>query len=395
MYAEREEPIGTVLYIGGFELPDGNAAAQRVIGNARLFTDLGYQVVFLATSPESFPGLRTTKYLGFDCYETSGTNARLGVAIRGLYDISALTAVVEEIGHVDIVIAYNYPAVALARLNRYCRRTGIRCVGDVTEWYGTAGRSIVYRLVKGFDSALRMRLVHRSLDGLIVVSEYLEEFYSGTLRTLRLPPLVDSQDDKWSQHHPSGSERFTLIYAGSPNRTKERLDLVIRAVWNVSRMYPVVLDVVGITREEYAAHYPGTSLPPESCGAIRFWGRLPHSKAIELVARANASVVVRDENRVTRAGFPTKVVESITCGTPVIGSSHSDLQGVLTAGRNGVLVSLDALESDLTRIVQSGLCIDVNRSEFDYREYRPQTAIFLHSVLSQRRASAGDLMESA
>ena len=39
--------VDTVLYIGGFELPDRNAAAQRVFGIANALRKLGYNVVFL------------------------------------------------------------------------------------------------------------------------------------------------------------------------------------------------------------------------------------------------------------------------------------------------------------------------------------------------------------
>ena len=35
-----------IIYIGGFELPDKNAAAQRVIGNSKALRDLGYETVF-------------------------------------------------------------------------------------------------------------------------------------------------------------------------------------------------------------------------------------------------------------------------------------------------------------------------------------------------------------
>ena len=37
---------GTILYIGCFELPDRNAAAHRVLNNAKIFRELGYNVVF-------------------------------------------------------------------------------------------------------------------------------------------------------------------------------------------------------------------------------------------------------------------------------------------------------------------------------------------------------------
>ena len=37
----------TIVYIGGFELPDKNAAAQRVISNAKIFRKLGYHVIYV------------------------------------------------------------------------------------------------------------------------------------------------------------------------------------------------------------------------------------------------------------------------------------------------------------------------------------------------------------
>ena len=39
----------TIIYIGGFILPDKNAAAQRVMGIAKGYKDLGYNVVFIDT----------------------------------------------------------------------------------------------------------------------------------------------------------------------------------------------------------------------------------------------------------------------------------------------------------------------------------------------------------
>ena len=41
-----------VLYIGGFELPDKNAAAQRVMTNAKLLREMGYEVIFIGISKD-------------------------------------------------------------------------------------------------------------------------------------------------------------------------------------------------------------------------------------------------------------------------------------------------------------------------------------------------------
>ena len=42
-----EKTKKAILYIGGFELPDKNAAAQRVVANGKLFTELGYSVYYI------------------------------------------------------------------------------------------------------------------------------------------------------------------------------------------------------------------------------------------------------------------------------------------------------------------------------------------------------------
>ena len=36
-----------IIYIGGFELPDKNAAAHRVLGNAKILRELGYKVILI------------------------------------------------------------------------------------------------------------------------------------------------------------------------------------------------------------------------------------------------------------------------------------------------------------------------------------------------------------
>ena len=47
----------TIIYIGGFILPDKNAAAHRVVANAKIFRDLGYRVVLIGVSEQMKQGI--------------------------------------------------------------------------------------------------------------------------------------------------------------------------------------------------------------------------------------------------------------------------------------------------------------------------------------------------
>ena len=78
---------GTIVYYGGFSLPDKNAAANRVVSNGKIFEALGYNVIFLGAD-----------------YDGSGYNYKLtghGGAIA--FDIGAHDAVIK-----NSEFTYNY-----------------------------------------------------------------------------------------------------------------------------------------------------------------------------------------------------------------------------------------------------------------------------------------------
>lgn len=57
-----------ILYVGGFQLPDKNAAAQRVVNIAKALRDLGHEVIFLHNVKDVKKAVWKI-YYGFRCYE--------------------------------------------------------------------------------------------------------------------------------------------------------------------------------------------------------------------------------------------------------------------------------------------------------------------------------------
>ncbi len=64
----------------------------------------------------------------------------------------------------DLVIAYDFPAVALKKIIKYCRNHKIKCVCDVSEWYTNSNKNPLFRLVRAYDSHLRMKVLHKKQD---------------------------------------------------------------------------------------------------------------------------------------------------------------------------------------------------------------------------------------
>lgn len=144
------------------------------------------------------------------------------------------------------------------------------------------------------------------------------------------------------QKHDERNVRFT--YAGSPSAQKERLDIVIDAIEGISQDFNVVLRVVGITKEQYEKMYKRVYIGKRT----EFLGRASHIKAIQEVKAADWSIIIRDNNKVVKAGFPTKVVESISCGTPVIANDFSNILDYLN-DKNSIICKVDDLQSAIIK----------------------------------------------
>lgn len=368
---------GTILYVGGFKLPDKNAAAHRVVNNAKIFRELGYNVVFINNVERGNNVVsEKTTYYGFDCYEIPQKMS------RKLINIDDVIKVSRNLNDLKYVIAYNFPAISLNMLNNFCKREGIKCLADVTEWYGYSGQGILYDGIKRLDTFLRMRYVHKKMDGIIVISNYLLEYYKKSAPTIKLPPLVDGADRKWKRENDNSKNGLVFVYAGSPSKEKEKLGDIVNAVQAISSNVPIIFRIIGVSEEEFLSIYNMSKdeINISSGCKIEFLGRVTHIEAINHVKQADYSVIIRDKNRVTQAGFPTKFVESISCGTPVITNDNSDLFEYLNDGDNGLMVSTSDLRNNLEEIVAMQRNIVVHRDTFDYKNYIHDTREFLKRI---------------
>lgn len=346
-----------VLYIGGFELPDRNAAAQRVIGVAKSLRQLGYEVAFLnAIKTDNNQQEERREYFGFPCVEYS-REAEFDYLFRGETAISYIQRL-----HPQIVIAYNYPAFALNRICSYCRRVGIKCISDVTEWYEPNG-NLLHKVIKYIDVEFRMKSVLFKMDGIIAISRFLYDFYENRVPTVLIPPTIDCSDEKWQVTADKDAGITSFVYAGSPSARKEKLDIIVDAIQEIAKHHSVILNVVGITEQQFAEMY---NRQKTNYNGVRFHGRVDHKKVIELVVNADWAVIIRENTRMVKAGFPTKLVESISCGTPVIVNSFSNICDYLDDS-NSLIASEASIEDTILEACE--IRLTPRKDQFDYRRY--------------------------
>ena len=377
-----------IVYIGGFDLPDNNAAALRVLGNSKIFRKLGYKVSLIGLSrsilnPVSF------KYEDFDCCNLPYPNS-------AMQWYKYLTSIRQYLPFLDqnkpkMVIAYNHPAVALQKLLDYCKKNGIKIISDCTEWYEPKGNPI-FKLVKGWDVRKRMYDVHSQFDGIIAISRYLYEFYSKrNLKTLQIPPLVDLQEDKWKQTIGTDEDNtIRIVYSSALSRgNKDNIDLVIDALEVVCsriRTNVFTLDVMGIIQDDFMRMFPQHKTVPSF---VNFHNHIPHQELIKNQYKADFSIFIRKNKLVNEAGFPTKFVESISSKTMVLTNPSSNLGDYMEEGINSFSLNIDTFE-DLVESLSHPLRLSkqeirerrkkMDNTIFDYRNYMSAVENFLSSL---------------
>ncbi|MGY3055223.1 glycosyltransferase involved in cell wall biosynthesis [Pedobacter sp. UYEF25] len=382
----------TIIYIGGFELPDKNAAAQRVIANAKLLRALGYDVVFDGLSKERASdqiSQNPVPVFGFDSFAQQypkGFTSWLGYVL----EFNRYVQLIKKYPDTKAIICYNLPSGSIWRLLNYCKKNSIQLISDCTEWYAAPKQgNIVKRLAKKLDINLRMNTLQPKLDGIIAISDFLTDFYQKRgVRTIKVPPLVDVKDEKWiNAQLDNWNVPIELLYAGSPfsfsdtSNVKDRLDLILEALIELSSEgLDFRFQVIGVSKEDVVTFFPNLSTGISALAdKVKFHGKLPHQEAVNLLKKCDYSIFLRDKNIVTQAGFPTKFVESISCGIPVLTNKNSNVEDYLIAGENGYWVDMsdgnqikESLKKALT--VSEDQLIKMKQfchqsHTFDYRKY--------------------------
>ena len=386
-----------VAYVGPVALPNGGAAARRMLGIAATLRGAGYEVLFGSGQMSSDKAPEVGDFGGIPVHSL---NERLYETyptwIKHLFYIMMGRKTRAWLDSLDpkphIVILYSGYLPYFLNLSGWCRRRGVPLIFDAVEWYDKesmpGGIFGLYRW--NFEIAMRWNAVKNGR--IIAISSYLERYFLNRgCRTIRIPPTLDVESLPAPEllHHSDGMH---LVYSGVPCR-KDCLNEILEAVLNLRKEgLPIRITVAGPSLSE-AQSYPAICAlgSVELPAGIKFIGLVSHAESMELVRRADFTVLMRRMDREAAAGFPTKVVESLALGTPVITNLTSDLGNYLQDGVNAMVFSEHSVEA-LATTIRKAFNLSANqhqamrlaayqcaRDNFDYRNYEVELSSFVRT----------------
>lgn len=347
---------GTIIYYGGFTLPDKSASANRVVSNGKIFSSLGYKTAFIGVSEEKFEGIRPIPGHE-DMFEIAHPEST-SQWLKHMMSVEHITSLADKYGDVGKVILYNVPMLTLMKAKKVFKKKNIEVCYDCTEWTKDTDGSLPKRIFKAFDEFLISNFAHKIADGMIAISKKMEKKYKTCKKLLVLPPLIDINDEIWHQQPENHEGVFEFCFAGIPDGKKESLDKVVKAFNSINKD-SIRLRIIGITEDDFHRIYPDCSIIENACQKIIFMGRLSHNETVRYILGCDCYIFIRRSDRRNNAGFPTKFAESFTCGVPIITTDVSDVGKYIKKSGKGCLLKDMTTES----ISEAMLCQIENKSQ--------------------------------
>ena len=358
-----------IAYIGSFKPPIEDAVAKRAMGLAFALNLAGYEVKLLGECNAVARGQLSSakEYRGIE-YRCIHHARNAFEHYDYLVDLMLIKQQIDEWNanrRLKCVIYCGMKCSLLAKgVVEHCRRQGISVIADSMDWLSSHTGNPFFDIVKNLDMRYELNGINRKADGVIAISRYLANYYTEMgKKTMVVPPL--SIYEKRSKDIKSKAIP-ELMYAGVPCRldrplkkledAKDRLDIAIDILYEIAqRGIPFFFHIYGLTETQYQTAFPHQKkkiqyLLETKC--LMFYGRVSEKIVREKTEQVDYTILIREKNRTTMAGFSTKLAESLAIGTPVITTDTSDILQYAVDGSEVIIVDCSNLEKSIQRIAK-------------------------------------------
>jgi len=322
-----------IIYIGVIQMPDKNAAAQRANAFSSIIRENGYSpiVIGLSLDRSAKQDIWETKndYKGCTYYSMKypSSSKEWLKTICSIYEIKKIIKMY-GVENVEAIIAMDYYSIALLKLMYFCKKNEIKFIIDAVDWFAKSNDPFPRNIVKNVDTFLRMHWINKKTHFMITISRYLHDYYKKWVPNIvEIPGIAVHNKPKRAQYKCKESIR-TLAFVGSPGKKceKEKIDWIIKSVCELNKdKVRLKFHIAGIDKDTLFLNRKDIASLQKFDDSVICYGRIAHSECLNLVSACDFSVIVRENNLLSNAGFPTKLGESYKCGTPVLVTPTSNI----------------------------------------------------------------------
>lgn len=385
------------LFITMDQFPYGDAGSVRELSFCKGLKEMGHEVIIISQADEKpfienlYQGIKyislrsASKKYSDKVMNYLGHQRRLKKTIKKLNKFNSF----------DAIWITQLPTNTLFYLKSYARKNNIVLYYDSVEWFSPQNFRWGFLSFYYLINELWNRILIDSQFSVISISTYLNEhFKARNIPSIRIPVILDTREIAYKKI--TDPDKLIIIYAGSPAK-KDYLKEVVEgvALLNEFELRRIKLKLIGVNLQQLIAECGVDPKAITKCrDSLQTIGRITREEVIMHLQSADFTVLMRSPIlRYAKAGFPTKVAESLATSTPVICNLTSDLGIYLRDGENSIIVESLTPES-FTMALRKALTLSHEEKNkmyqlarqtaeqyFDYRNYKTDLENFVTKKL--------------
>ena len=364
--------------------PYGTAISSRVLNFARLLHFIGYSVHVISeyrANQEDIPG-QIYNFENITYQIIVGRKSKSLDSFVGYPDFIRETNHYLEKNPVDFVYMTSLTEM-YTRIYHVLNKHKVKFFVDQCEWMNVSTYKFGYLDPRFLQVCFLRSRGFLKPSGIISISTLLDEYYKNKgIKSIRIPTILDVAHINCLLDKRNDNVMH-ISFIGSLGGKKELLQPVIQALRKNNYFHNrIVFDIYGptLSQIEKNAEVTASELDNESF-CVKVHGHIPQEKVFDCYRKSSFLIFIRPARKSSNAGFPTKLAESMSCGTPVITNNTGDVALYLKDGMNGFLLKDNTSESIsecFNRILKlneqdySNLRFNARKTaenSFDYRNY--------------------------
>ena len=343
----------SILFCLRFNITDNRPYAVRVLTIAKMYRELGYNVIFICVDNTNLQREFThTFYCDFECYTIHFFKTRNPLKLYKTkrfvkQQFSTIMSLIKEKGtEIHSIIALLMYDLIANFSRKYAKKNKIHFIYITTEWYlyhSFYGKFIWLKYLV----AVYMRNVKSKNTNIMVISRFLADFYQTKkhCHVSLIPSIVDQNDyaENEMNHQARMSGKIRIMYAGYPGK-KDVIHTFFQAILSLSEEERKKIAFYGYGFEEKDLTSLGLSIEEvHQSGCIHICGQVSQKEVKDALNISDFSILIREDTLNAKGGFSTKIVESMMAGVPIIGNLTGDME-LYFNDKNSVILSDPSLE---------------------------------------------------
>lgn len=353
-----------VYFFVSHTVPTEHPNGVRISNLGLIFKSLGYDVWLVGCDSKE---TRTIEYKNMHCKifnQISGSGV-ITASKRSSAFLSNIKEFVMSNGNPDIIVSGLRNSKAQRFLIKHCKNNHIGMVQTVCEWFDRSAFVGIKGVPKFINDRYSLYFQYPKINNIITISTFHAEYYRNKgCNVVTIPTLVDMREYEGLDLSIPHEEKLKIVYAGSPAK-KDYLANVIKSIdlLNESEQAKLEIHLYGCTEAGLSTLGFSEQYISSRSNVIFCHGKIPYDDVKKRITDADFTILLRPNKRYANAGFPTKVGESMACGTPVIANITSDLGKYILDEYNGIISDDETPEACARAIRRALMLNDIQLSQ--------------------------------